>query len=64
MRKKPQSRRYLTQPPDWWDAFEAAAQAAGMSLSEWLGEAGKKLLPKEVKNQLSERTRGRPKNEG
>ena len=51
----PTERKTVTQPDDWWAAFEAAAQAEGMQISEWLGEAGKKRLPKEVRKQLSER---------
>lgn len=30
-------RKNITQPTDWWAAFEAAAQAEGVSLSEWVG---------------------------
>lgn len=54
-------RKNITQPADWWAAFEAAAEAEGVSLAEWLGECGKANLPKEVAAKLSERgTRGRP----
>jgi hypothetical protein len=48
-------RKHITQPADWWAAFKAEADNCGMTLSEWIGEAGKKQLPKEVRKQLSER---------
>lgn len=48
-------RKTVTQPSDWWAAFEEAATASGMKVSEWLGEAGKKQLPKDVRKQLSDR---------
>jgi len=32
-------RKTICQPPDWWDAFQAQADAAGLSLSAWIGEA-------------------------
>ena len=33
-----QSKR-ITQPPDWWTAFQAEADFAGVSLSSWMGTA-------------------------
>ena len=45
-----------TQPADWWAAFRAEADNCGMTLSEWIGEAAKKQLPKDVRKSLS----GRP----
>ena len=33
-----QSKR-ICQPPDWWDAFQAEADFAGVSLSSWMGTA-------------------------
>jgi hypothetical protein len=54
-------RKNITQPADWWAAFEAQANAEGVSLAEWLGECGKTNLPKDVAAELSERgVRGRP----
>lgn len=54
-------RKNITQPTDWWEAFQKQADEAGQSLSEWIGEAGKKHLPKDARKKLSERgTRGRP----
>jgi hypothetical protein len=51
-----------TQPADWWAAFRAEADNRGMTLSEWIGEAAKKQLPKDVRKSLSERTAAhRPK---
>lgn len=45
------------QPPDWLAAFRAAAKAAGVSLGEWIGEAGKARLSATARKGLSERTR-------
>lgn len=54
-------RKNITQPSDWWAAFETAAEAEGVSLAEWLGACGMANLPKDVSEELSERgTRGRP----
>ena len=33
-----QSKR-TCQPPDWWKLFQAEADAAGVSLSSWMGTA-------------------------
>ena len=48
-------RKHITQPEDWWAAFKAEADKQGVSLAEWLGEAGKSRLPKRVSAKLSER---------
>ena len=48
-------RKHITQPADWWAAFRAEADNRGMTLSEWIGEAAKKQLPKDVRKSLSER---------
>lgn len=48
-------RKHITQPTDWWDAFQAQAQAEGMTLAAWLGEAGKARLPAKVVKKLTER---------
>lgn len=56
-------RRNITQPSDWWAAWESAATAVGQNLSTWIGKQCNKALPKEVRDKLSERaTRGRPRN--
>ncbi len=56
-------RRGITQPADWWHAFDAAAAKAKLPLSEWVGRACIKQIPKAAAKQLSQRTRpGRPKN--
>lgn len=47
--------KLITQPTDWWAAFEKAAKDAKITLAEWLGEAGRAKLPKEVSSKLSER---------
>lgn len=55
-------RKNLIQPPDWWRAFEAAAAAKRQSLAEWLGNAGRKALPPDVRATLTtRRKRGRLK---
>jgi len=46
-------RKNISNPRDWWAAFETQARADGMSLSEWVGECCKANLPKGTK--LSER---------
>jgi hypothetical protein len=48
-------RRNITQPADWWAAIEAAAQADGVTVSEWIGEACRKRLPVSVRRELSRR---------
>lgn len=48
-------RRHITQPEDWWAAFEEAAAKEGLTLAAWLGEAGKAMLPAKIAKQLSER---------
>jgi hypothetical protein len=55
-------RKNLTQPADLWQAAEAVAQAAGISLSEWVGQRMVAGLPAEVRRQLAARPGvGRPK---
>jgi len=57
-------RKNITQPADWWQAFEAEAERRGLNLSQFLGLAGLELLPAKTKRKLSERIRpGRKKNE-
>ena len=55
-------RRNITQPPDWWAAFEREADQAGLNMSEWIGDVCWRALPERVQRQLSFRKRvGRPK---
>ena len=57
-------RKNITQPTDWWTAFEAEAEKRGLTLSEFIGLAASKMLDKEQKAKLSERVKpGRKKNE-
>lgn len=50
-------RKNITQPEDWWAAFEAAAQTENMTLSEWVGECCRA----NIKSELSDRPpTGRP----
>ncbi len=61
----------ITQPPDWWDAFQNEADRAGVSLSSWIGDAclvaigmgksGKTKVGKLSDRPLASRP---PKNEG
>jgi hypothetical protein len=48
-------RKNITQPSDWWAAFEEQAKAEGMTLAAWLGEAAKAKLPPKVAKKLTER---------
>lgn len=48
-------RKCLTQPDDWWRAFEQEAQKRGMPLAAWMGEVCVAQLPKRVQTKLSER---------
>jgi hypothetical protein len=48
-------RKNITQPGDWWAAFEEAAKAEGLTLAAWLGEAAKAKLPPKVAKKLTER---------
>lgn len=48
-------RKNITQPADWWEAFEKQAKAEGMTLAAWLGEAAKAKLPAKVAKKLTER---------
>jgi len=57
-------RKNITQPTDWWAAFEAEAKRRGLTLSEFIGLAASKMLAKDQKAKLSERVKpGRKKNE-
>lgn len=38
-------RRLISQPADWWAAFERQASLEGMTMSEWVGQACLKSLP-------------------
>ena len=48
-------RKNITQPSDWWQAFEEQAKAEGLTLAAWLGEAAKAKLPPKVAKKLTER---------
>lgn len=49
------TRRNITQPSDHWEAFARAAKRAGLSLSEWIGEACKAALPVKEAAKLGKR---------
>lgn len=56
------NRRHIICPPDHWDEFQKSADAAGLSLSEWVGQACLKQLPSSVRKTLSVRPGpGQPK---
>ena len=48
-------RKNLTQPEDWWAAFEKQAAAENMTLSSWVGACCFGWLPRETRQDLSER---------
>lgn len=48
-------RKCLTQPDDWWRAFEQEAQRRDMTLAGWMGKVCAAQLPKRVQAKLSER---------
>lgn len=57
-------RKNITQPADWWQAFEATAKEAGLSLSEWVGECCLVRVPKPLRDTLAKRPGAhRPKRE-
>lgn len=57
-------RKNITQPADWWQAFETTAKDAGVSLSEWVGDCCVSKLPKAVRDGASKRAGAhRPKRE-
>lgn len=55
-------RKNITQPADWWAAFEDQANAEGVNLSEWVGACCVANLPVPVQKALRGRKSvGRPK---
>ena len=48
-------RRNISQPADWWEAFEEQAKKDRMLLSAWMGECCIANLPASVKAKLTER---------
>jgi hypothetical protein len=48
-------RRTMTQPADWWDAFQQQAAADGQTLSAWAGDCMRARLPASTSRELSER---------
>jgi hypothetical protein len=58
-------RRNLTQPADWWQAFEQAANGQGVPLSVWVGRQCLLSLPTQIRHRLSDRPHvGRPREDG
>jgi len=59
----PTERKNISQPSDHWAAFQTAADASGLSLSEWMDEKCQAALPVKVQKTLSKRAPAhRPKN--
>jgi len=55
-------KKFITQPPDWLEAWQHAADKQGLTLSAWIGEQCNQALPAEIVNTLSERpAANRPK---
>jgi len=48
-------RKNITAPPDWFDAWKSAADAEGLTLSEWIGQRVNSTLPKSTTKKLSQR---------
>lgn len=48
-------RKNISQPKDWWNAFQDQADAENVTLAAWLGEACKKQLSPKVAKKLTER---------
>lgn len=51
----PANRRHVFAPPEHWEQFQLAADAAELSLSEWVGQACLKNLPASVRKGLPAR---------
>jgi len=47
--------KLITQPAEWWAAFDAAAKREKLTLSEWLGNAGLAQLPDKIREKLPPR---------
>ena len=48
-------RKNITQPEEWWIAFEKAAEREGLTLSQWIGDRLVKSLPKTAQRKLPPR---------
>lgn len=54
------TKKTITQPEDWWHAWEVEAFKQGKSISEWMGDCCNAALPKKSRERLSIRgSRGR-----
>lgn len=49
------TRHNISQPTDWWEAFQRQAETDEQTLSEWLGDCGLANLPVSVQRSLSQR---------
>ena len=49
------TRKNITQPADWWVAFEIQAKSEGLTLSEWIGECCRVYIEPGINSALSER---------
>jgi hypothetical protein len=53
MPQLPSTKKTIIQPPDWWTAFQSEADAAGLSLSAWIGEACISAIPARRKTKVA-----------
>ncbi len=49
------ARKCISQPQDWWEAFNKAAESDGKTLAGWMGEICRQQLSKRVQGSLSDR---------
>ncbi|AMV35711.1 hypothetical protein VN12_26700 [Pirellula sp. SH-Sr6A] len=58
------TKKTITQPEDWWQAWEVEAFKQGKLLSEWIGDCCNATLPKKSRDRLTIRAgRGRRVND-
>lgn len=48
-------RKNISQPDDWWKAFEEQAKKEGYTLSSWMAACCMANLPRHVQNALTDR---------
>lgn len=61
-KKTASERKNISAPPDHWAAWQAMADAAGLSLSDWMGRQCNAALPTSARRGLAaRRAAGRPK---
>jgi len=64
-KKLPSAKKTISQPPDWWAAFQAEADKCELSLSAWIGFCCRNRLPAAKIAKLSARPlASRPRKNG